>query len=199
MAVKPGINRLVELHAFLLAFRDVERTVHLKKNDEPIKENDVEHSYFLAMTAWFLSDYFPHLDRDLLIRFALVHDLVEVHAGDTYIFANEKIRASKHQREVAALKKIGTDWPDFVGLSKTIKKYESKDCPEAQFIYALDKIMPIIAIYINDGYTWKDEELTLAALHENKQTKVSASPEIDAYYQELYSLLQKNTHLFHHA
>lgn len=194
---RPNIERVIELHRLLLDFRNIERVVHLKKDTNHVQENDVEHSYFLAMAAWFLADYFPELDRDLLIRFALAHDLVEVHAGDTYIFADEKTMASKHKRETAALQKLQKDWPDFLGLTSTIEDYESKASPESHFIYALDKIMPIIAIFISEGHTWQNEELTLKALHQNKLPKVSSSPEVNHYYDQLYELLKKNTHLFH--
>jgi 5'-deoxynucleotidase YfbR-like HD superfamily hydrolase len=71
--MKPDIHRLIELQKLLLQFQSIERVVHVPDNFE--YENDTEHSYNLTITAWFLAQYFPHLDRDKVIRFALVHDL----------------------------------------------------------------------------------------------------------------------------
>ena len=84
--MKADITRLLELQRLLAAFSQVERMNHRKHADAFVPENDTEHSYNLAMTAWYLAKWFPELNRDLLIRYALVHDLVEVHAGDTYIW-----------------------------------------------------------------------------------------------------------------
>jgi putative hydrolase of HD superfamily len=76
-------------------------------NGKYIQENDTEHSYNLAMTAWYLAAYFPELDKNKLIRYALVHDLVEIHAGDTFAFGDAKHIASKSEREAAALNQLG--------------------------------------------------------------------------------------------
>lgn len=93
MSDKPDIRRLLEFQKLLVQFQHISRVTHIPGSWEA--ENDTEHSYNLAMTAWFLAPHFPQLDCDKLIRYALVHDLVEVHAGDTYIYADEATLASK--------------------------------------------------------------------------------------------------------
>lgn len=193
---KPDIERLLEFQRLLLAFNQVDRMVHRKHGERFVYENDTEHSYNLAMTAWFLAEYFPSLNRELVIRYALVHDLVEVHAGDTYIYGSRAELDSKQEREEQALTKIRKDWADFPSLAKDIEAYESRENEEAKFVYALDKIMPILQIYIHDGHTWKQEGITAERLDAVKRDKVALSPEIDAYYQQLYDLLVKNEHLF---
>lgn len=178
----------------LLNFQAVKRIVHLPKTFA--QENDVEHSYALAMTAWFLAPYFPELNRDKLIRFALAHDLVEVHAGDTYIYGKQTDLDSKTAREAAALEKLQNEWPDFPELTDTIHDYEDRASEEAKFIYALDKIMPVMLIFIAEGHSWHKENVSLEQLHTHKQAKVSLSPAIQAYYNQLYALLQQHTHYF---
>lgn len=194
MTKRPNIQRLLQLQELLLQFQGVHRVVHLPVTRE--EENDTEHSYNLALTAWFLAAYFPHLDRDLVIRYALVHDLVEIHAGDTYIYADQAILDSKHDREAAALKTLIQDWPDFADMTSAITEYEKHQSEEAKFIYALDKIMPIMAIFLGKGYTWQQEGITLDRLHEAKRLKVAVSKDIQPYYDELYSLLEQNRHYF---
>lgn len=189
---KPDIHRLLELQKLLTQFSQIERMTHRKHKDAHIYENDTEHSYNLALTAWFLAPHFPELDRDLIIRLALVHDLVELHAGDTYIYGSAEELATKAEREAAALKQLAKDWPDFPEVTQLIHDYEKRDLPEAKFVYALDKIMPIMLIYIHEGYTWKQKNITADMLYEAKHQKVALSPEIKPYFDELYELLLRS-------
>jgi putative hydrolases of HD superfamily len=196
MKNKPPLDRLIELQKFLLAFRDIKRVVHIAgKTDE--QENDIEHSYVLAMAAWYLSQYFPDINTERAMQLGLVHDLVEVYAGDTFFYAHESILATQNKRELQAYKQILKEWPDFGELTDAIKEYESLETAESRFVYALDKIMPIIMIYLAEGYTWKKEKITLSLLHERKVDKVALSPEVLPYYEKLIELLEQNSHFFH--
>jgi len=196
MTKKPDIHRLLAFQKLLLEFSQIERVVDRRHTHANIKETDTEHSYNLALTAWFLAHYFPELDSDTLIRYALIHDLVEIHAGDTYIYGEQAHLDSKKQREAQALRKLQSDWPDFPELTKQITEYEKLASNEAKFVYALDKIMPIMQIFINDGYTWKQEKITPQQLDEVKRAKVALSPEITPYYEQLYDLLLATPELF---
>lgn len=191
---KPDIQRLLEFQRLLLQFETVERRVHIPPHYQ--LENDTEHSYNLAMTAWYLSKYFPELDSDRVIRLALVHDLVEIYAGDTYFFADSSTLATKASREAAALERLAKEWPDFPDLIATIRHYEEKNTSEAAFVYALDKIMPVMLIYLGEGYSWQQAGITREQLHKAKLPKVAASKAIEAYYSELYQLLSDHSHYF---
>jgi putative hydrolases of HD superfamily len=192
---KPDLQRLLDLQLFLLQFRAIERVSYLPGR-QPQRENDMEHSYTLAVAAWFLAHYFPDLDRDKVIRYALAHDIVEVHAGDTYIFADDDSIATKKERERAALERIKQDWPDFTELTQSMEAYEERSTPEAKFVYALDKIMPIMLNYLSQGHGWRKHNVTIDMLHQNKKDKVALSPEIQEYYNELLVLLRKHAHYF---
>jgi putative hydrolase of HD superfamily len=187
--MQPDIHRLLELQKLLAAFSQVERVAHRNHLGTFIAENDTEHSYNLAITGWFLTQWFPKLDKNKVITYGLVHDLVEVHAGDTYIYASQEEIDSKIEREAAALKKLEKDWADFKDLTQTIQEYERREDAESRFVYALDKIMPIMLIYIHDGYSWKKEGVTAKMLHDAKIHKIKLSPEIQPYFDELYTLL----------
>ena len=147
------------------------------------------------MTAWFLAEYFPELDDTLLVKIALVHDLVEIHAGDTYVYADQALLDTKPAREKEALEKLKHDWEDFPEMISHIEDYELRSSPEAKFIYALDKLMPVMLIYINDGLTWKEEGITVKMLHDVKKAKVALSPEIQPYYDQLRDILLDSPHL----
>lgn len=190
----PALSRLFELQKLLLTFHAIERVVHVPGADK--LETDTEHSYSLAMMAWFLSAYFPELNRDECIRFALAHDLVEVYAGDTFVYADAKTLATKPAREHAALVRLTEEWPDFPDLIEAIQLYEQRESPEACFIYALDKIMPPLMIFMAEGRTWQEKNITIEMLYDSKINKVRLSPPVKKYFDELIELIKKHPHYF---
>lgn len=196
MKGKPNIQRLFDLQSFLHQFHHIERVVSLPENVER-NETDTEHTFTLAMTAWFLAQYYPELDTNKCIRYALVHDLVEIYAGDTYAFADQARLDSKVEREKAALEQIRKEWPDFTEMTKAIEGYETLDDKESCFVYALDKIMPPLLIFMAEGHTWKRQRITFDMHHSKKLQQVPKSPEIYEYYEQLVKLLRKNLHYFH--
>lgn len=192
---KPDITRLIDLQKMLVQFQAIDRALYIPGRDER-HENDIEHSYSLAMAAWFLATYFPELDRDTVIRMALVHDLVELHAGDTFPFHNAAEVATKQRREEAALEKIAEEWSDFPDMIDCMKAYEERSTAEAKFVYALDKVMPAIMNLLQGGSVWQKHRITLKDIRALKDDKVALSPEILPYYHELLELLEKNPQLF---
>ena len=84
----PSLNRLAELQQLIADFAKVKRVPHLADNGQP--ENDMEHSYGLALTCWYLQPKIaPELSLSEILQYALAHDIVELHAGDTFIFDDE--------------------------------------------------------------------------------------------------------------
>lgn len=192
---KPDIARVIEFHKLLFRFRDIERKVRLPYRLDTF-ENDVEHSYSLAMMAWYLCGHFPELDRDAVIRFALAHDLVEIHAGDTFPYGDPAHVASKHRREMEALEQLQNEWEDFPEMTQTIEQYEKRDTAEAKFVYALDKILPTIMNFLGKGHGWREHNLTIDDVRKEKETKAAVSPEVNDYYRQLMKLLEQNNKLF---
>lgn len=192
---EPDIRRLIELERMMLRFRDIERKVHLPDHLDSF-ENDVEHSYTLAMASWYISGFYDEIDRDKVIRYALVHDLVEVHAGDTFPYGDPKYVASKHEREAAAQKQLRQEWPDFTDMNDAIDAYESKQDREATFVYAVDKILPTILNLLGKGHGWRVHNIALDDVLHEKESKTRISPEVYAIYEQLAVILQKNRHMF---
>lgn len=190
---KPELKRLFDLQGLLVTFSNIERVIHKSNASKQfVHENDSEHSYNLAMIAWFLSEHFPELDQTTVIKLALAHDILEVHSGDTYIYGDPAHIASKPARETAALERLETEWPDFPEMTNYMHIYNTRNTPEAKFVYALDKILPILLIYQNNGYTWKKENITVEKLNDHKREKIALSPEIMPYYEEIYELLLRS-------
>lgn len=194
-------KRMLDLQAMFNQFSAIKRMIYLP-DDESLgrkdqRENDVEHSYHLAMHAWYLCSVFPELDQSKVIRYALAHDLVEIQAGDVMaIGRTQHEQADKDAREAAALKQLQSDWPDFADMTNTIVDYEKQSDPEAIFVKALDKTMPILHQIASDGKTWKKYDLDRKTVIENKNVKTAPSPEITAIWQEFKDQIMNHPEWF---
>ena len=190
--------RILDFQKFMFDFAEIERLIYFpdgkRKNR---KENNIEHSYSLAMTAWFLADQYPNLNKDLLIRYCLIHDLVEIHAGDEMaVGRTAKAEKAKSKREHQAFKKIRADWYDFPDIINHIESYENKKDSESKFVYALDKLMPLFLNLISDGKTWKLYGFSPKELLDAKDEKILQSPEINELWQNLRGYITSNPKLF---
>lgn len=185
------LQKLLGFARMLNELQAVERVIRVKNADR--WENDMEHSYHLAMLAWYIIDsqQLP-LDREKVLRYALAHDLVEVYAGDTYLFSEDQaFLDSKLERERLAAERLTKEFPEVPEMHDAILRYVRKDDLESRFVYALDKIEPIIKLYLDGGRTWKEMHVTLDMAYESKKDKVALSPEIKAYFDEMMVLLHK--------
>ncbi|MCK4386654.1 MAG: HD domain-containing protein [Candidatus Pacebacteria bacterium] len=186
-----NLSKILKFTELLNKFRQVQRRVLV--NGEDRYENDTEHSYQLAMLALYIvNSQKLDLNHELILKYALIHDLVEVYAGDTYIYSTDtKEINSKEEREKKAMRQLKREFPEFPELHKIIKDYETKINKESRFIYSLDKIQPILNVYTDNGKTFKQEGVTLQMLIDCKKDKVAVSPEVKIYFDELIKLLKK--------
>ncbi len=193
------LDKLLGFTKILGELQAVERVIRVKGMDR--WENDVEHSYSLAMLAWYVLDTGKFLlDREKVLRYALAHDLVEVYAGDTYLYSEDKeLLASKPERERLAAKRLAAELPEVPEMHEALRAYVARDDPESRFVYALDKIEPILKIYLDGGRTWREKGITLEMLYEKKKDKVALSPEIQPYFDDLMKLLKENENTLFHA
>lgn len=145
------LEKLLGFARMLNQLQAVERVIRVKDADR--WENDMEHSYHLAMLAWYIIDSQKlSLDREKVFRYALAHDLVEVYAGDTYLFSpDQALLDSKLERERIAAKRLVKEFPEVPEMHEAILRYVMKDDPESRFVYALDKIEPIVKLYLDGG------------------------------------------------
>ena len=189
-----SINDMIQFSRLILQFQDIIRVVDLPRGTN--RENDVEHSYHLAMMAWYLNSVGGlGYDVDKVIRYALVHDLAEAYAGDVHAFDVEA-RRGKVQREAAAMSRIEHEFPFGRDITDAVHEYELQITAEAHFVYALDKLMPILMIYLEGGQTWRSEGLRLQQIHDNKLDKVALSEPVSDLYLQLKALLDDQPQLF---
>ena len=185
-------NDLLDFIQFTHEFREVIRVS--RSPNASRYENDSEHSYQLAMVAWYIIDTDKlKLDKNLCLMYALSHDLVEIYAGDTYIFdKSAKNHTLKKIRERKALLKIKKRFPKFKTLVQIIERYEKKKDKESGFIYALDKILPPIQIFLENGKLWHEKNVSLEMVIQAKKEKIAVSKNIYKYWEELLKKLSKN-------
>ena len=152
-------ERLEQQIAFV---REVDKlkTIHRQTllTDASRQENDAEHSWHLALMALVLGEYANGGGVDLLhvIRMVLVHDLVEIDAGDTFCY-DDAGNADKGQRETAAAERIFNLLPP--DQAKEIRslwdEFEAAESAEARFANALDRLQPLLHNVFTDGRMWQ--------------------------------------------
>jgi putative hydrolase of HD superfamily len=150
-------------------------------------ENDAEHSFSLGVVAMCLAPLMDdQLDVPLVSTYALIHDLAEIYAGDTPVYASPEARTSKEHREKAARielhRRFGSRFP---WLSRYIDDYVAMQDDESRFVYALDKMLPHATVIIG-GY--HPARPTLAAY---KETEVIAREKVAAAYPKLSGLFHE--------
>lgn len=198
---KPKLDDLLSL------VKDIVIPFYQVKRHSPVRaeggryENDAEHSWSVALVAAALAPQIdPKLDVGKVCQFAIVHDLVEVHAGDTSNFASEADKATKDDREEVALHKLEKDLTALPWIPATIKEYEAQTSAEAQFVKSVDKLIPLMFDFIEEGLFYQENKITAEEWqkqmrkHREKASKHSGA---FAYYDELWNLLLANPHLFH--
>lgn len=184
------VTRYLEFVKFLHAYRRVERNTC--RQGEERHENDVEHSFQVAMTAWYLAEALE-LDLDLgkVLRYALAHDLVETYAGDVPAFSRDaEAKARKTERERLAAERIRAEFPDFAALHETIAAYEKREDAESRFVYATDKMDPLVNDLLDGGRVVKECSLSLEDIVAYNRPRVSECAELMPAYDEIMRIYE---------
>ncbi len=187
-----NLRDLLKFTELTVQFRGVERGVHLLH--EKRKENDAEHSFQLALIAWYIiSERKLDLDIGKVLKYSIAHDLVEVYAGDTPLLsATPEMFANKAKREEEAHKKLEKEFPHLTDMYEAMHAYETRVDDEAKLVYALDKLLPSLVVYLDKGYSWKINKASLSSIIHHKTDKIALSPVIKEYFDELMEILKKH-------
>ena len=137
--------------------KNVLRQTHL--SDHGRRENDAEHAWHMAIMAYLLKEYSNEpIDVAKVMIMCLIHDVVEIDAGDTYAYDAEGLKTQK-AREEAAKERIYSLLPDDQkqDLQALFDEFEERKTPEAKFARALDNLQPLLLNNSNDGSAglWK--------------------------------------------
>ena len=154
--------------------------------DRSRQENDAEHSWHFALTAMVLYEYcgIAGVDIDRVIRMALVHDLVEIYAGDTFVhdvIGNE----SKEKREKEAADKLFPLLPpeQAVEYRALWEEFDRMETPDAIFASAIDRFQSHHNIHLSGGYTWEQHGITADKIYNRMNPVKAALPELWEYVE----------------
>ena len=135
-------------------------------SDASRKENDAEHAWHMAIMAFLLSEY-ANEEIDVLktIMMLLIHDLVEIDAGDTYAY-DESGKATQRERELKAADRIFSLLPEDqrLKLRALWDEFEARETAEAKFARTLDNIQPMMLNAASDGLAWREHQVQLAQI-----------------------------------
>jgi len=126
------------------------------------QENSAEHSWHVAMMAWICADQADEpVDVNKVVRMLLLHDVVEIEAGDTYIYDAES-RRDQEERERAAAERLFGLLPDRQGaeLLALWNEYEARQTSEARYAKAIDSLLPLLQTTANGGAFWREHGIT---------------------------------------
>jgi 5'-deoxynucleotidase YfbR-like HD superfamily hydrolase len=152
---KQAHDYLLDLSRLAVRFAQVERAPRYPTGD---RENDVEHSFHLALLAGELAaDYYPELDIGLVYQYSLAHDLPESYSGDVWTFGiSDEARAKKELAEEKATLRLLKELPPHT--AQILKRYEQQTEPEARFVRLVDKLTPaIINMLAGDANTFSED------------------------------------------
>lgn len=159
MEMPQGMDRLQKQFDFLV---ELDR-MKLVERRSPIyagtrRENDAEHSWHTAVMALVFAEYAPEgADAHRAAEMMLVHDLIEIYAGDTFAY-DVKGNEDKAAREAAAADRLYSILPPEQGAYYRAlwEEFDAMETPDAKFAAAMDRVEPILANWLCDGYTWRE-------------------------------------------
>lgn len=161
-------ERLKKQLAFALEIdkeKNVFRQTHLSGHGR--QENDAEHAWHMAIMAYLLREYAnEEVDIARVMLMCLIHDIVEIDAGDTYAYDEENLKTQK-AREDAAKERIFSILPEDQKAEMTalFDEFEAYETAEARFAHSLDNLQPLLLNNSNEGGDWKEHQVTAEAVY----------------------------------
>lgn len=185
-------ERLKKQLAFALEIdkeKNIFRQTHLSRHGR--NENDAEHAWHMAIMAYVLREYSNEkIDVAKVMLMCLIHDIVEIDAGDTYAYDAENLK-TQTARENAAKERIFSLLPDEQKeeLIALFDEFEAFETPESKFAHAMDNLQPLMLNNSNGGADWKEHEVTAQQVY-GRQSKTRLGSE--TLFEVVDSIIQQN-------
>lgn len=185
-------ERLKKQLAFSLEIdkeKNVFRQTHLSNHGR--NENDAEHAWHMAVMAYILREYSNEsVDIAKVIMMCLIHDIVEIDAGDTYAYDNENLQTQK-ERENKAKQRIFSMLPrdQKTELEALFDEFEAYESAEAKFAHAMDNLQPIILNNSNGGADWLEHGVSSKQVY-SRQNKTRLGSE--KLFEVIDDIIQEN-------
>ena len=163
----------------------IQRRTKLINSDR--NENDAEHSWHLAVTAVILAGHSNEkIDLLKVIKMVLIHDLVEIDAGDTFIYDTQKNHTNTDEERLAAVRIFGMlPEPQARELLEIWDEFEAGETSESKFARAMDRLEPLLQNSSNEGGTWKEFGIKYAQVHKKKSAIKEGSSVLWAFAEQV--------------
>ncbi|MGI0490393.1 HD domain-containing protein [Alkalinema pantanalense CENA528] len=179
------------LHQQLTFILEIDRLKQVLRQtlltDGSRRENDAEHSWHLAMMAIVLQEYAAQpVDLLRVLKMLLIHDLVEIDAGDTFCY-DEQLLTTKADREQQAADRLFGLLPIELqaDLYPLWQEFEARETADAQFAAALDLLQPILHNYQTQGHSWQKNQVTADQVRRRAQSIGVGAPVLGDYVEVL--------------
>jgi putative hydrolase of HD superfamily len=174
------IQRLQQQIEFML---EIDKLKHISRRtiltDRSREENSAEHSWHIAMAVFLFSEYAQdqNIDWYRVIKMLLVHDLVEIDAGDTYCY-DDQSRKNQAQREQKAAERIFKILPfDQSRYFRALwDEFENRETPESKYANALDRFQPFLQNYVTKGQIWRKNDITRRQVKDRMKPVFDGAP-----------------------
>lgn len=169
--------------------KNILRQTHLTNHGR--RENDAEHEWHMAVMAYLLKEYSNEpIDIAHTMMMCLIHDIVEIDAGDTYAYDEEGKKTQK-AREMKAEDRIFSLLPDDQKkeMMDLFDEFEANETPEAKFAHAMDNLQPLLLNDSNGGGDWRAHQVTYEAVLGRQKGTKAGSEELFAY---TFDILRKH-------
>lgn len=165
--------------------KNVLRQTHLSGHGR--RENDAEHAWHMAMMIYLLKEYAnEEFDLAKSMMMAIIHDIVEIDANDTYAY-DTKAQETQREREEKAAKRIFAMLPGDQRdeMHSLFEEFEEGKTPEARFAKVMDNFQPLLLNNSNGGEDWRAHQVTRSMVVKRQQTSSQGSLDIWKYTEEL--------------
>lgn len=185
-------ERLKKQKEFILEvdkMKKIYRQTHIRGYER--RENDAEHSWHLALMAFLLSEHAnEQVDVLHVMKMVLIHDLVEIDAGDTYAY-DAAGNATKREREEKAAERIFGLLPEDQGreIRQLWDEFEQGETPEARFAHVLDNFQPLTLNDDNEGKDWKCHGVKKSQILKRNEKTSQGSSDI---WECMEEMIEKN-------
>ena len=169
--------------------KNVFRQTHLSGHGR--NENDAEHSWHMAIMAYLLKEYANEsVDIAKVMLMCLVHDIVEIDAGDTYAYDEEGLKTQKSREDVAK-ERVFSILPEEqkAELIALFDEFEAYETPESKFAHAMDNLQPLLLNNSNGGRDWRAHEVTATQVY-GRQGKTKLGSE--TLFEVIDQIIQEN-------
>ncbi len=165
--------------------KNVLRQTHLSGRGR--RENDAEHAWHMAMMIYLLKEYSNEkFDVAKAMMMALIHDIVEIDAGDTYAYDAKGLKTQKEREERAAERIFGMLPEDQCNeLRSLFEEFEVGESAEARFAKVMDNFQPLLLNHSNDGADWREHKVSKSKVVARQQSSSLGSEEIWRYTEKL--------------